>query len=236
MAKRFSIELLDIPYLAAPSLGAISVAATAERINKFRSGGSENKWAYDPAFDRFARFMSGEQIESLLEEMGGFKRKVQRLSCCEVLSLLCDHLAGPRRLWLPYKRRPFELPGGFFFTGVGRGILRQDDGDFSVFVNQRKTMPRDPLAGAFFSRGTFEAHIRDEPSLAGGIVLDLSSLRSSGPRSPRKFVIGPENMMSLDQFDYICRVFFEAAVSSGYLVEAPTERHFGDLFRRASRL
>lgn len=235
MAEKFSIELLDIAYLCAPSMVDIEKEATADRIAALR-GDPENKWSYDPAFSRFNRSMRGATLSTLIDELKKLKRNVQSKSCVDVFNLLRKELADGAIAWVPYQRIPMQLFDQFFFRGVARGILQNAEGRFSTFVNPRKSMPNDPLANSFFARGAFEAHLRDEPSLDGGLVLNLSSPRPREARKPAIFQITDENMMPLDQFDHVCRVFFDAAVAAGYLSEAPKERHFGDLFRKASRI
>lgn len=63
--KKFIIELIDVPYLAAPNIASIDVELTAKRIVRYRSGHSTK--TYDPNMKQITDMVTGIASAELLK-------------------------------------------------------------------------------------------------------------------------------------------------------------------------
>jgi hypothetical protein len=233
MPTRKRFELLDCPKFAFPSLTNIDVFATAANILE-RLGG-KGFLNYGQIWPHMTRVAAGYVDEAyLVRNFNGYPIPWKNENLQDVLRLLGVAFAGKGR-WYPAGTKPFEILPGAFFKPCIRGTFysNADARAYSVCVNARKHQHVFPDHGRFLSRGVYEFHAIDDPFEPTPIpmVVDLSA-GDNGSRELKMYMFDEKEMMSLDEFEFILRRFFEALVLAGVTTIPEGVENIADLFRK----
>ncbi len=147
-----------------------------------------------------------------------------------VARLLAQQFGGKGR-WYKAGQLPFEvLPGAYFKPSI-RGTWYFEKQAYSVCINARKHQRVFPEHARFLARGVYEFHSIDDPNSPRPMIVDLSA-SDDAKRRIRIFLLGPEEMMPLEQFESVLRRFFEALALAGVTTIPEGVPSIADLFRK----
>jgi hypothetical protein len=231
MARRFIFELIDVPYLAVPSLGEMDLLATAKKIQQYRRGGSPRN--YDPAVRLIQDCVSGlttrERVTGAFDEVAD---EVWKKQLEDVSGRLFDIFGAKQARWYPTGRKPIELFDRAWFKPAIRGVWYIDGAAYATLINARKTLFLSALGRAFVGRGVIEFHVIDDPNIAAYKVVDLGADPNSGGRATRLYSASEIDPMSIEEFEGILRRFMRAVEIAGYSSQPSEGMRIVDLFRR----
>lgn len=220
-------ELLDCLKFAYPSLRQLDVFATAANIVDRLQG--RGFMSYGQIWPLLPDITSGVMLEEeLLRALSGYPTSWKNRNLQEVAFLLKEIFGGKGR-WYRAGLKPIQiLPGAYFKPSI-RGTWYYEQQAYSVCINARKyqPIPRDHVR--FLGRGIHEFHSIDDPNDPLPMIVDLSA--QDGRRELKKFVVQPEDMMSLEEFESILRKFFEALSLAGVTTIPEGVENITDLFR-----
>lgn len=232
MKRKFTIELLDVPYFARPSLGALDVALTARRIQTLRRGGGGR--SYDGAFSLIPDMTTGlATLEQLLSGLASTKDddpwKEHLKEVAELLFALFGCCPGR---WYAADRKPHQLYDRLWFKHPIRGVWFHEGRATATLVNPRRGLSFDPLTRSFLSRGVFEFYLRDEPNIHDYLIVDLGVPPRADVRELRLYTPEMIDPMPLEQFEHVLRRFLQAVEHAGFAAQPSAEQSIADLFRK----
>jgi hypothetical protein len=147
-----------------------------------------------------------------------------------VARLLANRFGGAGR-WYKAGQVPIEvLPGAYFKPSI-RGTWYFDKQAYSVCINARKHQRVFPEHAKFLARGVYEFHSIDDPNSPRPMIVDLSA-SDDGKRSLKTFLLEPEEMMPLEEFESVLHRFFEALALAGVTTIPVGVESIADLFRK----
>jgi hypothetical protein len=225
--KRF--ELRDCPKFAYPSLTDIDVPATAANIvERLEGKGFLN---YGQIWPLLPDITAGRMDEAaILRALNGYPTKWKNENLQQVALLLRDLFGGKGR-WYRAGSTPFEvLPGAYFKPSI-QGTWYFDKRAYSVSINARKYQRVMLDHARFLARGVYEFHSIDDPNDPVPLIVDVSA-SEDGRRKLKTFVYDTSEMMSLEQFEWILRKFFEALALAGVTTIPEGLDKIADLFRK----
>lgn len=229
MATRKHFELLDCPKFAFPNLTDIDVVATAANIlERLQGKGFLN---YGQIWSRMGDIADGlVNDDYLAHHLNGYSVEWKNENLQAVARLLAGQFGGKGR-WYKVGQVPIEvLPGAYFKPSI-RGTWYFEKQAYSVCINARKHQRVFPEHTRFLARGVYEFHSIDDPYTPSPMIVDLSAA-DDGRRSLKTFLLQPEEMMPLEQFEFILRRFFEALALAGVATIPEGVGSIADLFRK----
>jgi hypothetical protein len=234
MAKKFIFELIDIPYLSRPTIGAIDIPSTAARIQAIRKGGSRRN--YDRVFKLVGDMTSGmAKAEALLRSLEDEPDEVWRRQLQDVCERLYAVFGKSASRWYPVGRRPIELYERSWFKPAIRGVWWRDGVAAAMLVNPRKTLFLDAVVRSFLARGVIEFHLVDDPNLHEFKIIDLGAAPRTGVRATRVYSMPDVDPMELGEFESILRRFMQAVEHAGFANQPSEGQRIADLFKRPKK-
>jgi hypothetical protein len=231
MAKKFIIELIDIPYHALPNISNIDVQATAERIKARRKGGGGNK-NYDLNVAQISDMVTGlAELPRLKDQFAQIDDVAWREQTQDVCERLFGIFASEPARWYPVSRKPQELHDRTLFKQAIRGIWAGNGRALATLLNLRKTLLFDEAALAFLARGLHDFYLIDDPNLHGFNIVDLGADSKSGERATRVYSDRDVQMMSLEKFENVLRKFMLAVEMAGFSSRPAPGQSIADMFR-----
>lgn len=232
--RRFVFELIDLPYMARPSLKAMDVGKTADRIRQLRDHGGRRSYA--AVMQMIGQMASGHcNPEHIARAFADFPDKVWKLELIDVGERLLSIFETTRGNWYPSRPKPIELYEGVWVKPTIRGILWSEGFARATLINPRKSLVLDHYARAFQARGVYEFHMMDDPNVHGFRLIDLGADRGCEERATRVYRSEEVDMIGLEEFEEAIRTFMKAVELAGYSSLPRDEHRVVDMFRRPPR-
>lgn len=229
--KKFIIELIDVPYLAAPNIAAIDVEKTANRITRYRSGRSTK--SYDQNMRQIVDMSTGmASLELLQAQFDSVKDESWRAQVKDVCERLHSVFGAGYSRWHPTDRKPRELYDQTLFKHAIRGVWVRDGRATATAINARKSLFLDATARSFLARGIYEFYLIDDPGLHGFNIIDLGAAPRTDARATRVYTPDHVEPMSLEAFESILRKFMMAVERAGFSAKPEAGDSIVDMFRR----
>lgn len=229
--KKFIIELIDVPYLAAPNIASIDVELTAKRIVRYRSGHSTK--TYDPNMKQITDMVTGIASAELLKaQFASLKEDAWRANVEDVCERLHAVFGRTPAIWYPTDRKPRELYDKTLFKHAIRGIWVRGGRATATAINARKTLFLDATARSFVARGIHEFYLIDEPNLHDFNIIDLGVAPRTDERATRVYTPEHVEFMPLETFEAVLRKFMMAVERAGFSAKPEAGQSIVDLFRR----
>lgn len=213
-------EALDIPRFARPNLIKLDPYLTAQELKDRLSG--NGFMSYEPLWPKMSE-VTKRQVTDF--EIGVWWKSAILISAMTLLRDEYDR-AG---IWYGFKRTPRSILGLMFKPSV-RGVLFANGKAEAHLINPRKGQRLTEECIAFLKRAAYEEHCISDPNNPQPVVVDTSS---SSDRKPRRFRASrSDEMVSVDEFERIVNLFFEAAAIAGFPITYHEGDFTADLFRR----
>jgi hypothetical protein len=222
-----SFELLDVIQHAYPSIAAIDVVRTAQKLKK--AGGSINN--YNMAIEHIPAYCSGHQKPSdLIAYLRTHPNQRWQKHLEDVGTRLLEIFDGEPSKWYHTGRKPIESIAGLRVKPAIRGVWVSSGKAFPCLINPRSTVLLEKRFNLpFAARGVHELHVRDEVNVAGPMIIDLGKDPATDLRANRVYYPTETEMMSVEQFEDVLRKFNEALALAGFQPKAVASAI--DLFR-----
>lgn len=229
--KRFVIELMDVPYLAAPSVANLDVNLTALKIARYRQGHS-NK-TYDGVFQQVADMTTGmASVAALKAAFEGVKDPAWKAQLQDVSERLYGIFGRGVSRWYAADRKPRELFDRTWFKHAIRGVWVRERKATATLVNARKGLCFNPTDRAFLARGIYEFYLRDDPNIHDQLIVDLGAAPRTDARATRLYTSAEVEPMALEQFEAILKSFLRAVERAGFSTQPAAGQSIADLFRK----
>lgn len=231
MARKFVIELIDVPYLAVPNLATLDVEETAKRIIRARSGHSTKN--YDANMKQIGTMVTTRAPLVLLQDQfNSVNDDAWRAQVKDVCERLYSLFGQRSATWYPRDRKPRVLFDQTLFKHAICGVWVRNGRATATAINARKTQFLDSHARAFLARGIEEFYLIDDPGLHDYNIIDLGEAPKSGARATRLYTPDQIVPMSLEEFEFVLRKFMMAVERAGFSARPDNDLNVADLFRR----
>ncbi|GJE17966.1 hypothetical protein [Methylobacterium marchantiae] len=227
-ARLKTFHFLDVIKFARPSIVDIDPMLTAREIE---SRNTNSFLSYGAIYSRIKHIAENKIDQDYLDKNFSFYKKEWKNRCLkEVAGHLNDYFLA-RGSWYPSGPKLTPVLGTWF-RPIKNGSWFVDGRSYDVLINPRKGQPLNEADMRFLVRAMYEIFGIDDPNNPDQLIIDISAPNPKGPRVLRSSNLSVETAISLNEFEGIMKLFFEALALAGISTQATRSDEMRDLFRR----